>query len=144
MRRLLLVGRSEAGKTTLMQRLQNRPLHYQKTQVVYAGQTVIDTPGEYCQTAEYGRAIALYAYEADVVGLVVSADEPYLLFSPGIASLVNREVIGIVTGTDKPDARPALCASWLKLAGCRRIFFVCSLSGEGVEDLRAYLAQSPT
>lgn len=139
MRRLLLIGRSEAGKTTLMQRLRGEIPHYEKTQAVYAGQWIIDTPGEYCQTAQYGKALALYAYEADVVGIVISADEPYTLFSPGIASLVNREVIGIITGTDKPGANPALCESWLRLSGCRRIFRVSSKTGEGVDALLAYL-----
>lgn len=139
MRRLLLIGRSEAGKTTLMQRLRGEIPHYEKTQAVYAGQWIIDTPGEYCQTAQYGKALALYAYEADVVGIVISADEPYTLFSPGIASLVNREVIGIITGTDKPGAHVALCESWLRLSGCRHIFRVCSKTGEGVLALLDYL-----
>ena len=52
MRRLLLIGRSEAGKTTLMQRLRGEIPHYEKTQAVYAGQWIIDTPGEYWQTAQ--------------------------------------------------------------------------------------------
>ena len=51
-----------------------------------------------------------------MVGLVASANEPVSIFSPGITSLVNREVIGIVTGVDKPDARPERVANWLRIA----------------------------
>ena len=141
MRRILLVGRSEAGKTTLMQALTGESLQYRKTQTIGRDSWVIDTPGEYAQTAEYGRALALFAYEADIVGLVVSADEPYMLFSPAITSLVNREVIGIVTGIDKPTARIGLVESWLRLSGCQRIFRVCPFTGEGVAALKDYLKE---
>ena len=41
---------------------------------------VIDTPGEYAETNRLGYALALYSYEADVVGLVINAEEPYSLF----------------------------------------------------------------
>ena len=141
MRKLLLVGRSEAGKTTLLQALRGEPFHYDKTQVITLRDSVFDSPGEYMQRAEYGAALALYAYEADVVGLVVSANEPYMLFSPCITSLVNREVIGIITGIDKPDANVPLVRSWLHLAGVKRIFCVCPFSNEGIDELLAYLKE---
>ena len=141
MRRLLLVGRSEAGKTTLLQALRGEPFHYDKTQVITLRDNFFDSPGEYMQRAEYGAALALYAYEADMVGLVVSANEPYMLFSPCITSLVNREVIGIITGIDKKDANVPLVRSWLRLAGVKKIFCVCPFSGEGVEELLAYVRE---
>lgn len=141
MRRLLLVGRSEAGKTTLLQALRGEPFHYDKTQVIALRDTYFDSPGEYMQRAEYGAALALYAYEADIVGLVVSANEPYMLFSPCITPLVNREVIGIITGTDKPDANVPLVRSWLHLAGVSRIFCVCPFTGEGIEELLDYIRE---
>ncbi|MBP5209290.1 MAG: ethanolamine utilization protein EutP [Clostridia bacterium] len=139
MKKVLLIGRSEAGKTTLAQRLLGEEPRYHKTQAVTLVGPIIDTPGEYCQRAEYAKALALYAYEADVVALVVSADEPFMLFSPGITSLVNREVVGVVTGVDKPGARPDLCDSWLRLCGCRRLFHMDALHGEGVGELLDYL-----
>ena len=66
------MGRSEAGKTTLTQALRGEEIHYYKTQDVHYYDSVIDTPGEYLQTGKLGRALALYSYEADVVGLLVS------------------------------------------------------------------------
>lgn len=139
MKRIILIGRSEAGKTTLIQALKGEQIHYCKTQAINYEDAVIDTPGEYCQVRKLGAALALYAYEADVCGLVASANEPYSLFSPNITGLVNREVIGIITGIDKKDANPERVENWLKIAGCKKIFHVCSYTGEGVENIIKYL-----
>ena len=141
MRKLILIGRVAAGKTTLSQALMGEEIHYFKTQYINYMDTIIDTPGEYTELRQTSGALALYAYEADVVGLVLSANEPYSIFSPCLTSMVNREVIGIVTGIDKPDARPDLVESWLRLAGCKTVFRVSSYTGEGIGDILDYLAE---
>ncbi len=102
MKKIILMGRSEAGKTTLTQAMQSREIRYHKTQYINNFDVIIDTPGEYAQTAHLGRALALYSYEADVVGLLLAATEPYSLYPPCITSMVNREVIGIVTKIHDP------------------------------------------
>ena len=106
MKKIVLMGRSECGKTTLTQALKGEKIHYHKTQYINHFDVVIDTPGEYAQTHHLGYALALYSYEADVVGLLLAANEPYSLFPPNITCMVNRDVIGIVTKIDAPDARP--------------------------------------
>ena len=84
MKRLILMGRSEAGKSTLISALKNEKLEYHKTQYVGFDDFIIDTPGEYIQTRNFGGALAVYAYESDIVGLLISADEPFSLFPPNI------------------------------------------------------------
>ena len=139
MKKIILIGRVAAGKTTLTQALRGEEIHYYKTQYINYLDTVIDTPGEYTELRQTSGALALYAYEADVVGLVLSANEPYSIFSPGITSLVNREVVGIIAGIDKPDANVERVERWLKLAGCKRIFPVSAITGEGLADIIAFL-----
>ena len=129
------MGRSEAGKTTLTQALRGETITYKKTQYVNYFDVIIDTPGEYAQTAKLGRALALYSYEADVVGLLLAANEPYSLYPPNITCMVNREVIGIVTKIDREDADPEQAARWLRLTGCQKIFFVNSKANEGVAEI---------
>ena len=141
MKKLILMGRSESGKTTLKQALSREKIQYYKTQYIHYDDILIDTPGEYAQTRHLGYALALYAYEADVVGLVLSANEPYSIFSPCITNLVNREVVGIVSGIDKPDANVERVSRWLRLAGCKKIFPVRAVTGEGLSDIIAYLEQ---
>jgi ethanolamine utilization protein EutP len=139
MRKLILIGRVAAGKTTLTQALLGEELHYFKTQYVQYGDMIIDTPGEYTELRNLSGALALYAYEADVVGLVLSADEPYSIFSPNITCLVNRDVVGIITGVDKERANPDRVERWLRLSGCKRIFRVSSYTGEGISEIIEYL-----
>ena len=139
MRKLILIGRVAAGKTTLTQALLGEELHYFKTQYVQYGDMIIDTPGEYTELRNLSGALALYAYEADVVGLVLSADEQYSIFSPNITCLVNRDVVGIITGVDKERANPDRVEQWLRLSGCKKIFRVSSYTGEGISDIIEYL-----
>ncbi len=141
-KKLILIGRSEAGKTTLTQALRGENIRYEKTQAISYSNILIDTPGEYIQTRQFGAAIALYAYESDIVGLLASATEPYTLFSPNVTGMTTREVIGIVTKIDHPDARPELAESWLRLAGCEKVFLVSSVTGEGIDELLRYLSKT--
>ncbi|MBQ9714135.1 MAG: EutP/PduV family microcompartment system protein [Clostridia bacterium] len=139
MKKIMLFGRVAAGKTTLTQALRGEEIKYFKTQYVNYLDTVIDTPGEYTERRETSGALSLYAYEADVVGLVLSANEPYSIFPPCLTSMVNREAIGIVTGIDKPDANVERVTRWLKLAGCKKVFAVSSITGEGIKELAEFL-----
>jgi ethanolamine utilization protein EutP len=141
MKKIVLMGRSEAGKTTLTQALKGEKIEYHKTQYVNNFDVIIDTPGEYAQTKGLGHALALYAYEADVVGLLVSSTEPYCLFPPCCTAMANREVIGIVTKIDVKGGDPKRAESWLRLAGCEKIFFVNSKGNEGIAELLEHLRE---
>lgn len=141
MKKLILIGRSEAGKTTLTQALRGETITYKKTQYVNYFDVIIDTPGEYAQTAKLGRALALYSYEADIVGLLLAANEPYSLYPPNITCMVNREVIGIVTKIDREDANVEQAERWLRLTGCKKIFFVNSKANEGIAEILEYLKE---
>ena len=144
MKKIILIGRSGAGKTTLTQAMKGEEIKYHKTQYVNYFECILDTPGEYAQTHELGYALALYSYEADVVGLLLSATEPYSLYPPNITCMVNREVVGIVTQINEPKADPERAARWLRLSGCKKIFYVDSTVGTGVPDILSYLREEET
>lgn len=59
---------------------------------------------EWAENKMLAGAHALYSYEADIIGLLISATESYSLFTHNVAPCVNREVIGIVTQIDQPEA----------------------------------------
>ena len=141
MKKLILMGRSESGKTTLTQVLRGEDISYDKTQYIKFENTLIDTPGEYAQTPHLGRALALYSYEADIVGLLISATEPYSLFPPCITCMANREVIGIVTKSEEEGANPDRAENWLRISGCEKVFRIDSVTGYGVNELISYLNQ---
>lgn len=139
MRKLILIGRSESGKSTLIQALRNEEIHYHKTQYIDYSESIIDTPGEYAEDRQFGGAIAVYSCEADVIGLLLSATEPYSLFPPCVAGMATRPVIGIVTKCDRQDAVPKRADGWLRLAGCKRIFCTSSYNHEGISEILDYL-----
>ena len=141
MNKVIFIGRSGAGKTTLSQALLGEDTEYRKTQSVEHRGFTIDTPGEYAETKTLAGALAVFTYEADVVGLIISANEPYSLFGPNITSMANREVIGIVTGLTKKGANPDRAERWLKLSGCKKIFRVDSKTGEGIPELATFLQE---
>lgn len=142
MKKLILIGRSESGKTTLIQALRGEKIHYAKTQYVRYDDLLIDTPGEYLQSRNLGGALAIYSFESDIVGLLVGATEPYTLMSPNVVSLATREVIGIVTKVEQKNANIPLADRWLQNAGCKKIFHVDSITGRGVSELYRYLVES--
>jgi len=140
-KKMILSGRSECGKTTLRQALKGHKIQYEKTQYINHYDLVIDTPGEYAESKSLAHALALYSYEADVVALVCNATEPYTLFPPGLTCTVCRPLIGIVTAIDAEGANVELAKHWLKLSGANPIFAVSSFTGEGLWDLIQYLSE---
>ncbi len=143
MKKLFLMGRSEAGKTSLTQALKGEELHYEKTQYTITADDTIDSPGEYAEAKQIGAGLACFSFEADVVGIVQAADEPYNLFSPCLRTFILRPLIGIITKTDSPYANVPMIKQWLLNAGCDRIFLVNNVTREGIDELMEYLAEDP-
>ena len=141
MKKLILVGWSEAGKTTLTQALKGEKIHYHKTQYVNRFDVIIDTPGEYMQSKNLANGLAMYTFEADVVGILINACEPFSLYPPAVTPVCNRRVIGIITHINSPYADLPQARRWLELAGCRDIFEVDSKTGEGIAEILEYLRE---
>lgn len=143
MKKLFLMGRSEAGKTSLVQALKGEELHYVKTQYTNMEDDTIDTPGEYAESKRFSVGLACFSFEADVVAIVQAADEPYNLFSPCLRTFILRPLIGIITKTDSPYANIPMVKQWMINAGCERIFLVNNVNREGIEELMEYLRDDP-
>ena len=139
MKKIILMGRSGSGKTTLIEALRGEKLEYRKTQYIDYSDNFMDTPGEYTEGNDLGGALAVYSYEADVVGLVLCATDDFCVFPPACAPVANRPVIGIVTKCDEPEANPELAEMRLKLCGCYPVFLTSSKNGCGIQMLLEYL-----
>ena len=124
MKRLMLIGPSQCGKTSLTQVLRGETLRYQKTQAIVWTPATIDTPGEYLENRCLYSALLTSACEADVIALVLNADA----------------VIGVITKADLA-APPRLqqVRTWLEAAGAGHIFITSALTGDGLDDLFACL-----
>lgn len=139
MKKIFLMGRSEAGKTSLTQALKGEELHYVKTQYTNTNDNTIDSPGEYAESKRFSVGLACFSFEADVVAIVQSADEPFNLFGPSSHTFILRPLIGIITKVDSPYANIPMVRQWLINAGCERIFMVNNVTREGIQELLEYL-----
>lgn len=146
MKRILLVGRTSAGKTTLCQYLNHEVLNYRKTQSIQIfADRMIDTPGEYLEMRQFRGALSVTATQTDVVVFVQDATEDGTMFPPSFTGMFPTPVIGIVTKTDiASEIQAEKAERYLQMAGVRTIYKVSSYLGEGFEPLIRYLEGDDT
>lgn len=102
MKKIMMIGKIGCGKTTLGQRLVGEAVRYQKTQAIQViGDDIVDTPGEYLEQKQFYSALLVTAVEADVILLLLAADDEQNAFSPHMNSMFcGKPVIGVITKTD--------------------------------------------
>lgn len=142
MKRMMLIGPSQCGKTSLTQALRGEALQYQKTQAIVWSAETIDTPGEYLENRCLYSALLASACEADVIALVLNSDAGWSPFSPGFTGPMNRPVIGILTKADLANPQPITRVThWLTLAGAQTVFVTSAVNNSGLDELFAFLNQ---
>lgn len=146
MKKIMYIGSIGSGKTTLCQRILGEELRYNKTQAVEYYPQMIDTPGEFVQHRRFYNALQMMAAESEIVGLISSAIENELIYSPNFAQNLMRPCIGIVTKIDLCEDETQIedAEKRLRLAGVDRIFPVSALTGEGMAALLDYLKGADT
>lgn len=139
--RIVLIGRSAAGKTTLCQCINHEEIRYHKTQTVsLINQSMIDTPGEYMERRGFWGALMVTSADADVVVLVQDATENGTMFPPAYSSMFAKPIVGVVTKKDlATEEQVENAKKYLRLAGAKEIFAVSGVTGEGVPGLVAHL-----
>lgn len=138
--RVILIGCSMAGKTTLCQYIHAEELKYHKTQTIQlAYDDTIDTPGEYLERRGMRGALAVTAVDATLIALVQAAAGGQKMFPPGYASMFGKPCIGIVTKSDLATPEQiAEMKDYLRSAGAAEIFVTSSYEGTGFEELIDY------
>lgn len=140
MKKIMLVGSSTCGKTTLLQRLNGLEIDYKKTQAIEVVNTTIDTPGEYLENRNLYKALIVTATDADMILFLQDATDERFRFSPGHALLFNIPVVGVVSKIDIAQKQQICDAKdLLELAGCEKIFFTSAVTGKGCKELLDFL-----
>ena len=142
MKKIILIGNVACGKTTICQYLNHMEIKYKKTQALEVYNTTIDTPGEYLENRGYLRSLMVTATETDQVVFVQDASRDQFFFSPGQSSAFTLPVAGVVTKIDIATPKQiADAVELLQLAGADPIFKVSPMTGEGMEELAAFLEE---
>lgn len=140
MKKMMLVGSTTAGKTTLTQALYGQELKYRKTRAMEYSDYILDTPGEFIENRRFYAALMSSSVDYQVIAAVHDCSRKLNQIPPGFASMFNREVIGIITKIDSEKADPEFSRKVLKAAGIKKtIFEISAYSGSGLESLKTWL-----
>lgn len=141
MKKVIFIGKSGCGKTSLCQVLQGEEVNYKETQSIEFYDDFIDTPGEYLENRVYYSALITTAAEANIIALVQECGDTISMMPPGFSGTFGREVIGIITkmDMDKCDEDIRVIEEQLRSAGVYRVFKVSVCSNDGIEELRNYI-----
>lgn len=141
MKKIMLVGRTGAGKTTFCQAIYGQEQRYQKTQAIEVINSAIDTPGEYLENRRLYRALIVTSADADLIVLLQDCTDDQCWFAPGFAGMFEKPAVGLVTKTDLAEDEQAIrdAEEKLILAGCERIFRISSKELTGINDVKVYI-----
>ena len=140
--KIMLIGPSAAGKTTLIQRLIDEEIKYDKTQAVEYIGNFIDTPGEYFNHPRWYHALITTLQDVDMLIYVHGANDPESRLPAGLLDIgVSKRQIAVISKTDMPDADVAATRKLLLETGFEEpIFELNSHDPQSVQQLVDYLA----
>lgn len=141
MSKVIFMGKTGSGKTTLCQKLHELELEYKKTQAVELYDHAIDTPGEYLENRHYYSALIMTAVDAEIIALVGDPTVEENFIPPAFSGSFAKEVIGIITKITlvNDEVQIILVEERLMQAGVSKIFKVDTVENIGIEELFAYL-----
>lgn len=139
--KIIFMGRTGSGKTTLCQKLDTLELKYKKTQSVELYHNAIDTPGEYMENRNFYRALIMTAVDAKLIAILGDPTVRDNYIPPAFAGTFAKEIIGIVTKVTLADSNEDIMRVELELrqAGAKKIFHVDTVEEIGIEELFQYI-----
>lgn len=139
--KIIFMGRTGCGKTTLCQKLSELEIRYKKTQAIELYDNAIDTPGEYLENRNYYRALINTAVDAKLIALIADPTAHDNYIPPAFAGTFAKELIGIITKINlvKDESAITKVERSLREAGVTRIFKVDTIDDVGIEELFAYI-----
>ena len=140
MKKIMFIGRTGCGKTSLTQALHGQKMSYLKTQAVKYCGTVVDTPGEFVENRRFYSALQVSASKADIIGLVHDATCTNSVFPPKFGAMFRKKIIGIISKSDLEQGDAERSAKFLKMAGAAHILKTSAVDKTGIQDLVDLLA----
>ncbi|MEG6617014.1 EutP/PduV family microcompartment system protein [Peptococcaceae bacterium 1198_IL3148] len=139
-KRILVVGPSKAGKSSLVNILNDSTKPLKSTQEIFYGKNTIDTPGSYIENPSMYRYLIATGQSACHVLMLIDQSRPIEVYPPGFAKSFTCPVSGVITKIDLASENAELCVEQLKRIGISKPFFRISIKDDiGIKGLKHYL-----
>jgi ethanolamine utilization protein EutP len=139
-KRVMVIGPTNSGKTTLVNVLNDYDGKLRKTQDIIYGKNTIDVPGSYIENTWMYKHIIAAAQDASHVLILVDQSRCVNVYSPGFARSFRCPVIGVITKIDLMTENEDLCFRQLREIGVPEPYYKISVtSGTGIGALKEYL-----
>lgn len=139
-KRIMVIGPTNCGKTTLVNILNNYDGPLRKTQNIIYGENTMDVPGSYIENPWMYKHLIAAAQDASMVLLLIDQSRSDDVYSPGFAKSFRCPVIGVIMKTDLQPQNEDSCIRQLKRTGVVEPYFMISIpNGTGIEELKAYV-----
>ncbi|SEA28807.1 ethanolamine utilization protein EutP [Desulfuromusa kysingii] len=141
MNKVMLVGKTGCGKTTLIQSFQEQKIVYKKTQAITFSGIFIDSPGEFLENRRLYPALLTTSVGCNIVALVQDATLINSVYPPNFSSMFKKRILGIVTKVDKESSNPERAEKFLRRAGAEEIIMTSAIDKTGLQLLRESLTK---
>jgi Ethanolamine utilization protein len=139
-KRIMIVGPTQAGKSSLANILNDAARPLKKTQDVIYGINTIDTPGSYIENPSMYKYLIATAQTASHVLILLDSSRLIDVYPPGFAKTFTCPVIGVITKIDLASENVNLSKQKQQSIGISEPCFWISLKeNTGVEALKTYL-----
>lgn len=135
-KRIMVIGPSNCGKTTLVNALNNSEGKVRPTQELTYSKKAIDVPGAYLENGSMHKHIIATAQDASHILMLVDQSNCIDIYPPGFATCFTCPVIGIITKSDLCPENEEKCLQQLKDIGISGPYFKISFPmGKGIDIL---------
>lgn len=139
-KRVMVIGATKCGKTTLVNMLNDYEGPLRKTQDIIYGKNTIDVPGSYIECPWMYKHLIATAQDASHVLILVDQSRCANVYSPGFAKAFRCPVIGVITKSDLMAENEDFCFRQLTQIGVSEPYYKISApTGVGMVALKEYL-----
>jgi ethanolamine utilization protein EutP len=142
-KRIMVIGPTNCGKTTLVNELNNITGTPRKTQDIIYGKNTIDVPGAYIENSWMYQHLIAASQDASQVLVMLDQSKCAEVYSPGFAKIFRCPVIGIISKCDLTPENEEICIKQLKRIGVKEPYYRISCqNGTGISELKSYLFEN--